>query len=107
MPTRLSSCARLGLARLVTTAVVCGAAVLFLPSPCDGAVASDVSEPGATVAPDEIAGQLPGSSEASSQAMTRSARFPNRILLTTTATTTTTATMPGQADPPRRPTPRR
>ena len=56
----------------MTTAVVCGAAVLFLPSPCDGAVASDVSEPGATVAPDETAGQLPGSSE---QAMTGSARF--------------------------------
>lgn len=72
MPTRLSSCARLGLARLVTTAVVCGAAVLFLPSPCDGAVAGDASETGVTVAPDEIAGQLPGSSE---QVMTGSARF--------------------------------
>lgn len=72
MLTRLPSCARLGLARLVTTAVVCGAAVLFLPTPCDGAVASDASEPGMTVAPDEIAGQLPGSSD---QAMTGSARF--------------------------------
>jgi hypothetical protein len=52
--TRLSSCARLGLARLVTTAVVCGAAVLFLPRPCEAAVASDAAEAGATVAADEV-----------------------------------------------------
>ena len=54
MATRLSSCARLGLARLVTTAVVCGAAVLFLPSPCEAAVASDVPDAGVSVAPDAI-----------------------------------------------------
>lgn len=61
----------------MTTAVVCGAAVLFLPSPCDGAVASDASEPGVTVAPDESAGQLPGSSGAPGQStqMTGSPRF--------------------------------
>ena len=54
MATRLSSCARLGLARLVTTAVVCGAAALFLPRPCEAAVASDAAGSGATAAADEL-----------------------------------------------------
>jgi hypothetical protein len=38
--------------RLVTTAVVCGAAVLLLPRPCEAAVAGDAAESGATVTAD-------------------------------------------------------
>jgi hypothetical protein len=37
----------------VTTAVVCGAAVLFLPRPCEAAVPTDAAGPGATAAADE------------------------------------------------------
>ena len=54
MTTRLSSCARRGLARFVTTAVVCGAAVLFLPRTCEAAAATDAAESGATAAADDI-----------------------------------------------------
>src|SRR6185503_9221341 len=50
---RLSSCARRGLARFVTTAVVCGAAVLFLPRAGEAAAATDAAESGATAAADE------------------------------------------------------
>jgi len=58
--TRLSSCARRGLARFVTTAVVCGAAVLFLPSLCEAAAATDAAESGTTAAADDMdAGEAP------------------------------------------------
>ena len=59
----------------MTTAVVCGAAALLLPSPCEAAVASGASEPGVTVGPDAIAGQLPDSSGAPSHAITGGARL--------------------------------
>jgi hypothetical protein len=49
--TRLSSCARLGLARLLTIVVVCGVAVLILPSPAEGATAVEILDPWMSAAP--------------------------------------------------------
>jgi hypothetical protein len=65
--TRLSSCARLEVSRLVATLALCGAAVLMLPSPCAAAVPGEPLDAAMTAA----SGEAP----ARNDAMGASARF--------------------------------